>query len=159
MCPVAALRETQDQYTALIYAAENGNVDCARLLIEAGADADAKDDVRRQPLFCVDLLVFSLLSYICVQRVVFLVCFCFYACCVHSSLIHCFIICSVRYILTMPVLLSILLKKYVLNYLILYRYGSGEARRLFVPLRMVTRTVCGCCWIPAPKRLPRTVYA
>jgi ankyrin repeat protein len=36
---------TQDQYTALIYAAEKGNVDCARLLIDAGADADAKDDV------------------------------------------------------------------------------------------------------------------
>jgi hypothetical protein len=32
--------------TALIRAAENGNTECARLLIEGGADADVPDTVR-----------------------------------------------------------------------------------------------------------------
>ena len=31
--------------TAIIYAAENGHIDCVRLLVEAGADKDAEDYV------------------------------------------------------------------------------------------------------------------
>ncbi len=36
----------QNGYTALIEAAHKGHADCVRLLIDAGADKDAKDEVR-----------------------------------------------------------------------------------------------------------------
>ncbi len=36
----------QNGYTALICAAMNGHVDCARLLLDAGADKNAKNNVR-----------------------------------------------------------------------------------------------------------------
>ncbi len=35
----------QDGYTALICAAENGHADCSRLLLDAGADQNAKSEV------------------------------------------------------------------------------------------------------------------
>jgi ankyrin repeat protein len=35
----------QDGYTALMYAAEHGRADCVRLLIDTGADKEAKDYV------------------------------------------------------------------------------------------------------------------
>jgi ankyrin repeat protein len=38
--------DTQDGNTALILAAEKGRTDFARLLINAGADMDAKNNVR-----------------------------------------------------------------------------------------------------------------
>ena len=31
----------------------------------------------------------------------------------------------------------------------------AETRRLFLPLAKVTRTARGCCWMPAPTRMPR----
>jgi hypothetical protein len=37
-----------DASTALMCAAENGNADCVRLLIDAGADKDVEGNVRRQ---------------------------------------------------------------------------------------------------------------
>jgi hypothetical protein len=37
---------TQSGRTALIQAAQNGHTDCVRLLVQAGADKDAKDNVR-----------------------------------------------------------------------------------------------------------------
>jgi hypothetical protein len=42
--------ELQDRWTALICAVANGHADCVRLLIDAGVDKDAKDDVRRRSL-------------------------------------------------------------------------------------------------------------
>ncbi len=39
-------RRTQDGRTALMFAAMEGHADCARLLLDAGADKDAKDIVR-----------------------------------------------------------------------------------------------------------------
>ena len=36
----------QGRWTALIYAAAEGHADCVRLLLDAGADKDAKDQVR-----------------------------------------------------------------------------------------------------------------
>ena len=36
----------QSGYTALIYAAHYGRADCARLLLDAGADKNAKANVR-----------------------------------------------------------------------------------------------------------------
>ena len=42
---------TQNGFTALILAAASGHVDCVRLLIDAGADKDAMDDVRRRSLY------------------------------------------------------------------------------------------------------------
>ena len=38
--------DSQDGWTALIWAAWNGHTECVRLLIDAGADKDAKDQVR-----------------------------------------------------------------------------------------------------------------
>jgi ankyrin repeat protein len=39
--------------TPLIWAAEKGHTDCARLLLDAGADTNAKGDVRaRASFFC-----------------------------------------------------------------------------------------------------------
>jgi ankyrin repeat protein len=40
----------QDGCTALIYAASQGNLDCVRLLLNAGADKDAKGNVRMYEL-------------------------------------------------------------------------------------------------------------
>ena len=42
--------QSQFGWTALIWAAANGHVDCVRLLIDAGADTDASDNVRRRSL-------------------------------------------------------------------------------------------------------------
>jgi hypothetical protein len=41
-------RSQLDASTALMCAAENGNADCVRLLIDAGADKDVEGNVRRQ---------------------------------------------------------------------------------------------------------------
>jgi hypothetical protein len=43
---------SQDGFTALIRAATSGYAECARLLIDAGADKDAKENVRRRSLLC-----------------------------------------------------------------------------------------------------------
>jgi hypothetical protein len=42
----------QHGWTALMWAAEDGHADCARLLLDAGADKDAKDVVRAS-VICV----------------------------------------------------------------------------------------------------------
>jgi hypothetical protein len=40
------LYQTQDGWTALISAAQEGHTDCARLLVKAGANKEAKNNVR-----------------------------------------------------------------------------------------------------------------
>ena len=42
--------ELQNGSTALHHAAEVGDAECVRMLIDAGADKDATDDVRRSSL-------------------------------------------------------------------------------------------------------------
>ncbi len=42
---------SQSGRTALMRAASRGRADCVRLLIDAGADKDAKNRVRRRSLF------------------------------------------------------------------------------------------------------------
>jgi ankyrin repeat protein len=42
--------DAQNGYTALMLAAENGHIDCVRLLVDAGAGKEAKSTVRRQSL-------------------------------------------------------------------------------------------------------------
>ncbi len=42
--------DSQSGCTALAYAAKTGHADCVRLLIDAGADKDIKNDVRRRSL-------------------------------------------------------------------------------------------------------------
>jgi ankyrin repeat protein len=44
--------DLQDGWTALMYAAQDGRAECVRLLINAGADKEAKDNVRRWKLLC-----------------------------------------------------------------------------------------------------------
>jgi ankyrin repeat protein len=39
-------RRAQNGSTALMFAAEKGHVDCVRLLLDAGADKEAKNEVR-----------------------------------------------------------------------------------------------------------------
>ncbi len=41
-----SLAAAQSGKTLLVYAATNGHADCARLLLDAGADANAADNVR-----------------------------------------------------------------------------------------------------------------
>jgi hypothetical protein len=50
-------RQSQQRDTALIHASENYQTACLRLLVEAGADMDAKDNVRRiNIIFCFFLI-------------------------------------------------------------------------------------------------------
>lgn len=56
----------QNQQTALINAVENGHIECVRLLLESGADTEAKDDVRSTSssssyIFCI---IFFTRSYV-----------------------------------------------------------------------------------------------
>jgi hypothetical protein len=46
--------ESQRGWTALMRAAENGRFECVRLLLEAGADKDARTNVRRWSLLFLD---------------------------------------------------------------------------------------------------------
>jgi ankyrin repeat protein len=48
--------ESQDGDTALMRAAYSVNADCARLLIDAGADKEAKNKVRRLSLLTCGIL-------------------------------------------------------------------------------------------------------
>jgi ankyrin repeat protein len=43
---ICCVSESQNGSTALHHAAEVGDADCVRMLIDAGADKDATDDVR-----------------------------------------------------------------------------------------------------------------
>jgi ankyrin repeat protein len=45
LCGITLAR-SQNGFTALICAAENGHADCARLLLDAGADKEVKNLVR-----------------------------------------------------------------------------------------------------------------
>jgi ankyrin repeat protein len=40
------IHHAQEGWTALMFAARDGDADCARLLLEAGADTNAKNNVR-----------------------------------------------------------------------------------------------------------------
>jgi hypothetical protein len=42
--------DSQGGYSALIFSAANGHTDCVRLLIDAGADTEARNNVRRRSL-------------------------------------------------------------------------------------------------------------
>ncbi len=55
--------DSQDGDTALICAAKRRFVDCVQLLIDAGADKDAKDNVRRQSLLLLGRLVVKFSSF------------------------------------------------------------------------------------------------
>ena len=48
----------QQGYTALIFAAARGHTECVRLLIDAGADKDTRDSVRRWSLICRNSLFY-----------------------------------------------------------------------------------------------------
>ncbi len=47
MVRTLAYTRSQSEYTALMFAAARGHADCARLLLDAGADKNAKNEVRR----------------------------------------------------------------------------------------------------------------
>ena len=66
--------ESQHGTTALIWAAHNGHADCVRLLIDAGADKDAKDQVRVGRCFAEapSRSISPFLSFTFVQQHVFL---------------------------------------------------------------------------------------
>ena len=49
--------DAQYGLTALIWAAAEGHAECVRLLIDAGADKDVKNNVRRWSLLCYEAFV------------------------------------------------------------------------------------------------------
>jgi hypothetical protein len=51
VCPCWRMFNAQDGCTALISAAGEGHIECVRLLIEAGANKEAKDKVRVNRVF------------------------------------------------------------------------------------------------------------
>ena len=53
----------QDGSTALIIAASNGHADCVRLLLDAGADASAKDGVSESASKFIRVSVFVVSWY------------------------------------------------------------------------------------------------
>ena len=65
--------ETQDGWTALICAADQGRADCVRLLIDAGADKEAADNVRRLLLLCWDAAHVFVISYRTIHLHVFFI--------------------------------------------------------------------------------------
>ncbi len=48
----------QAGYTALIHAAKNGRLDCVRLLVERGANREARSGVRLMPCRCTLYMLF-----------------------------------------------------------------------------------------------------
>jgi ankyrin repeat protein len=58
LCVCGGESDSQDGDTALIYAADDGHADCVRLLIDAGADKEAKNNVRRRSLLCRGSILF-----------------------------------------------------------------------------------------------------
>ena len=60
MLILSLLREhAQDEMTALLWAAMEGHADCVRLLLDAGADKDAKNNVRNLPVSILRALLFG----------------------------------------------------------------------------------------------------
>ena len=57
--PVRDECDSQIGWTALFYAALNGRTDCVRLLIDAGADTEAKCNVRVLQLHYTPVLTFT----------------------------------------------------------------------------------------------------
>ena len=56
--------DSQDGWTALIQASVNGHTDCARLLIEAGADKEAKDNVRAGRVLSLRFMFMHLILFL-----------------------------------------------------------------------------------------------
>ena len=60
---------SQFRFTALIRAAQAGHADCVRLLLDVGADKDAKEYVRAARIIvCVCILCHFLLMYVRMYR-------------------------------------------------------------------------------------------
>jgi hypothetical protein len=55
----------QGGWTALIWAAWNGRADCVRLLIDAGADMETKNHVRRRLSRLLVLFLFPYSTVVC----------------------------------------------------------------------------------------------
>ncbi len=56
---VAHEKNTQDGLTALMWAVSRAHVDCARLLLDGGADKEAKDGLVYVFCFCCELYLFQ----------------------------------------------------------------------------------------------------
>jgi hypothetical protein len=59
---------TQNGETALLHATIFGHADCVRLLIDAGADKDAKDMVRAGRRSTVPMAFYHVSTFICSHR-------------------------------------------------------------------------------------------
>ncbi len=67
VCQMVNGFDSQGGFTALIFAADVGNAACLRLLIDAGADKEAKNKVFHQSLlFLLLLLVCSITTSFCI---------------------------------------------------------------------------------------------
>jgi hypothetical protein len=158
----------------MFHAAEKGRADCLRLLLEAGADKDTKNNVRIQ-------LAASLLCKL--DRVVFAMSF---ICCAHEF--KCLVIVSTiirdMMLFWSPAIASI---SFVVHYFrfvfpIVRFFGfefvtlmvslssdfsrvhfpQSRASRVdgqpyFGPRTRATRTARGCCWMPVPTRRSKTL--
>ena len=84
-------RVSQDGWTALMLAASRDRVDCVRLLLDAGADKEAKNDVRASAVVWKGaLLLMVVMLWLCLEA-----CYNFLF---HFSLIFLFWICAVHYL-------------------------------------------------------------
>ena len=63
LCVRRCIQLEQDGSTALIIAAANGHADCVRLLLDAGADANARDGVREAASNSTESLFFAVSWY------------------------------------------------------------------------------------------------
>ena len=61
--------DSQDGHSALIYAAKKGRADCARLLIDAGANKDATGCVRRQSIKLISFHFSSLIVSLYIHQI------------------------------------------------------------------------------------------
>jgi hypothetical protein len=88
--------DVQNGNTALMFAAANGRENCARLLMVAGADKEAKNHVRVAGCFAADISIVVCIHARVFARCVYLCAFAVYIVCWVLRLIWCVVISNIN---------------------------------------------------------------